>query len=260
MIILNFCIAYTLNLQKNQPIDKTKAQQAPGQAYSLGTRSASFSLFPSTPPNSGRRLPDKPKLKPKPSPLQTSVAIPDVVPDHSAVPILPANDTSHFTFVFHSPAPSPTSTTISQDRGRESELSSSPAGAEWCFADAFEPESKHAKSFPPSRKDSLLFREHSNNFDVVDSKAYSTAVVSQSEILPDCATVASPQPEQEAEHSLQRVAEISIARQISVSRQQRHLLVPIVPQTARHPIKPTLVDVGSVKSLRRSHHALLEDV
>ncbi|MCJ1391986.1 hypothetical protein MMC18_004853 [Xylographa bjoerkii] len=63
-------------------------------------------------------------------------------------------------------------------------------------------------------------------------------------------------------------AEISIARQISVSRRQQ-LLVPIIPKTARQPMQPTLVDVdkhavstentetrGHIS--RKSQHALLE--
>ena len=65
------------------------------------------------------------------------------------------------------------------------------------------------------------------------------------------------------------VAEISIARQISVSRRQRQMVVPIVPKTARQPMQATLVNIvggddkveGETKGHdnRKSHHVLLED-
>jgi hypothetical protein len=72
-------------------------------------------------------------------------------------------------------------------------------------------------------------------------------------------------------------AEISIARQISVSRRQKQLLIPI-PKTVRQPMRPVYVDVaneieagvvavsGQVKKggmghvSRKSHHVLVETV
>lgn len=63
-------------------------------------------------------------------------------------------------------------------------------------------------------------------------------------------------------------AEISVARQISLSRKQRQLLVPIVPKTARQPMQPKLVSVngegkeeGEWKAVasRKSHHLIIED-
>ena len=55
-------------------------------------------------------------------------------------------------------------------------------------------------------------------------------------------------------------AEISIARQISVSRRQRQLLVPIVPKTTKQPMQPKLVNVEGVSrhASRKSHHVLVE--
>ena len=59
-------------------------------------------------------------------------------------------------------------------------------------------------------------------------------------------------------------AEISVARQISLSRRQRQLLVPIVPKTVQQPMQPKLVDVdmyaGRVMGhvSRKSHHGLVE--
>ena len=66
-------------------------------------------------------------------------------------------------------------------------------------------------------------------------------------------------------------AEISIARQISLSRRQKQLVVPIVSKTARQPMQPTLVNVGRQeeggerKGERRGHvsvkssHVLIEN-
>ena len=53
-------------------------------------------------------------------------------------------------------------------------------------------------------------------------------------------------------------AEVSIARQISISRRQRQLLVPIAPKLARQPRQPTLVDAESTLVARKSHHLTLE--
>ena len=55
-------------------------------------------------------------------------------------------------------------------------------------------------------------------------------------------------------------AEISIARQISVSKRQRQLLVPIVPKTTKQPMQPKLVNVEGVSrhASRKSHHVLVE--
>ncbi|KAL8720411.1 MAG: hypothetical protein Q9225_002731 [Loekoesia sp. 1 TL-2023] len=61
-------------------------------------------------------------------------------------------------------------------------------------------------------------------------------------------------------HTLQNAAEISIARQISISQRQRQLLVPTVPKVAPQPLQPRIVDVqeGSRRS-RKSHRVVLED-
>ena len=42
--------------------------------------------------------------------------------------------------------------------------------------------------------------------------------------------------------SVSSAAEVSIARQISISRKQRQLLVPVVAKTARQPVQPQVVD------------------
>ena len=61
----------------------------------------------------------------------------------------------------------------------------------------------------------------------------------------------------DAPDDLKDAAEISIARQISISHRQRELLVPIVPKVARQPM---LVDVGDGSQVaRKSQHLVLEN-
>ena len=60
----------------------------------------------------------------------------------------------------------------------------------------------------------------------------------------------------DAPEDLKDAAEMSIARQISISHRQRELLVPIVPKVARQPM---LVDVSDGSQLaRKSQHLVLE--
>ena len=59
---------------------------------------------------------------------------------------------------------------------------------------------------------------------------------------------------------IKNAAEISIARQILISRRQRELLAPLAPKFARQPLRPILVDISSgAPVVRGSHHPLLEN-
>lgn len=61
------------------------------------------------------------------------------------------------------------------------------------------------------------------------------------------------------ERTINDAAEISIARQISVSKRQRQLLVPIVSKQARQPMHPKLVIDGDQDARsRKSHHLTVE--
>ena len=54
------------------------------------------------------------------------------------------------------------------------------------------------------------------------------------------------------------VTEVSIARQVSISRRQQQLVVPIVPKFARQPKLPILVNEAGTPATRESHHLTLE--
>ncbi|MCJ1426712.1 hypothetical protein MMC29_004615 [Sticta canariensis] len=61
------------------------------------------------------------------------------------------------------------------------------------------------------------------------------------------------------EKTVSDAVEISIARQISVSKRQRQLLVPIVSKQARQPMRPKLViDGGQDAESRKSHYLTVE--
>ena len=53
--------------------------------------------------------------------------------------------------------------------------------------------------------------------------------------------------------------EVSIARKVSITRQQRNL-VPIIPQVPRQPMQARLINSCSTPALRQSHHLTLEAV
>lgn len=64
----------------------------------------------------------------------------------------------------------------------------------------------------------------------------------------------------ETPENLTSGSEISIARQISISRRQRELLGPLAPKFARQPMQPMLVDVrGGTPMARKSSHLIVED-
>ncbi|KAL8729961.1 MAG: hypothetical protein Q9166_004406 [cf. Caloplaca sp. 2 TL-2023] len=58
-----------------------------------------------------------------------------------------------------------------------------------------------------------------------------------------------------SEDPLYEAAEISIARQISVSERQRQLLVQAVPKVAPQPVQPQIVDALQGHRSRKSHHS-----
>lgn len=63
----------------------------------------------------------------------------------------------------------------------------------------------------------------------------------------------------ESLNDLRSATEISIARQISISRRQRELLAPLAPKYARQPMQPVLVDINAGRPVaRESHHLVLE--
>ena len=63
----------------------------------------------------------------------------------------------------------------------------------------------------------------------------------------------------QVEEPIGPTAEVSIARQISISRRQRQLLVPIAPNNARQAIQPRTNEQSTAKESRKSHLLTVED-
>ena len=95
--------------------------------------------------------------------------------------------------------------------------------------------------------------EPGDHVDIKERNAVAETLVAPSLRLPPLPSLGSDAPEDDFKDA----AEISIARQISISHRQRELLVPIVPRVARQPM---LVDVSDRSQVaRKSHHLVLED-
>ncbi|KAL8953954.1 MAG: hypothetical protein Q9222_000241 [Ikaeria aurantiellina] len=60
------------------------------------------------------------------------------------------------------------------------------------------------------------------------------------------------------EDPLRKAAEVSIARQISVSQRQRQLLLQSAPGVAPQPVQKRVVNVRQASASRQSHHLILE--
>lgn len=70
---------------------------------------------------------------------------------------------------------------------------------------------------------------------------------------------AEPRYKNQGEDTIGADAEVSVARQISISRRQRQLLVPIVPKPARQPMQLRVNEQSTTEESRKSHPLILED-
>ena len=165
-------------------------------------------------------------------------------------------DQNHVIVILHSPARTPSiGPSRSFRRGNSSSDTShrSQSSTDAGFVEA--PESPIEASGPPLEKEDLPLRKSSMKAPRKPLEVPGAAVVPA---VPPNTLTAAPKKPDTPDQALMDAAEISIARQISVSRSQRHLLVPIVPKTARQPVQPTVVDVRDPSPCRKSHHVVLE--
>lgn len=63
----------------------------------------------------------------------------------------------------------------------------------------------------------------------------------------------------QGEDQLSSTAQVSVARQISISRRQRQILVPIAPKIARQPIQPWINEQSNAEGSRQPHNLTLQD-
>ena len=63
----------------------------------------------------------------------------------------------------------------------------------------------------------------------------------------------------QGEDELSSTAQVSVARQISISRRQRQILVPIAPKIARQPVQPWINEQSNAEWSRQPHHLTLQN-
>lgn len=216
---------------------------------SKSSKSPSFSLFPSTPPLSARSPVNK--LLPKPSPLSRSVTAPShhLFPPRPAIKESKSRDQDHVHVIVHNSEDIPGTPT---SHGRQP---------------SFDPSQRFGNSSTASFFECAEYPEYSYPTIETDPSTSTNGVTQDSlqRAFPARKSSFKKLPEPETRHRHQGenpsgpAAEVSVARQISISRRQRQLLVPIVPKTARPPMQPRINGQGSTEESRKSHHLTLED-
>ncbi len=204
------------------------------------TKSSTFSLFPATQNtstcNSARKITlDR-------SPLSRSMTAPGAI----------SQEQNQVIVIVHGPArASSTAPSRSSQRGNSYSDTShrSQSSTDASFVEA--PESPIEASRLPLKAEDLPLRKSSMRAPHKPDPAPLPSVPTNT---PKSTPTKPNAPDQKPKDD----AEISIARQISVSKRQRHLLVPIVPKTARQPMQPTVIDVREPSPCRKSHHVVVE--
>ena len=189
------------------------------------SRSSSFSLFPSTPPNPACGAVNK--LLQKPSPLSRS----STDRSHCLPPPKPttkkskSQDQDHVFVIVHK------TERISRNEGRQHSSDPSQCSAKSATASLLGCAEHSGYSYPTIKTDTPI----STNAAPQDAlhRAFPARKSSMKKIIqPEL-----PSIDQE-EDQLSTAAQVSVARQISISRRQRQILVPIAPKTTRQPVQP----------------------
>lgn len=194
------------------------------------SKSSSFSLFPSTPPHSTCSPVNKLPLKL--SPLSCSSTGPSrrLPPPKPAIKESKPKDQDHILVIRHK------SEAISEEStSRDRELSSNPSqrSANSTTASLSECTEYPRYSSPAIEADTPTPTE------VAPQGSLRRAFPARKSSMKSPASPELPYKHQQ-EDPIGSAAEVSVARQISISRRQRQFLVPIAPKTTRHPIQPGL--------------------
>lgn len=220
------------------------------------TKSPSFSLFPSstsTPRHSANSTASK--ILAKPSPLSRSTTAPNLLspPDRPQSHKSKSQDQDHVFVIVHSPADLP-STPVSNDRGRSLDMPYPPTDS--TRASFFECHEYSGCSLPTVEVDPPTPTTKSAR-EAFLKRAFPARKSSMKKLPLPLEEIHCPSHPRS--DSVSTTAEVSIARQISISRRQRQLLIPIAPKLARQPRQPKLVKGVSTPAARKSHHLTLED-
>lgn len=234
---------------KSFELDLPKLGMRADSVSSKSSKSSSFSLFPSTPPLSARTPVNK--LLPKPSPLSRSTTAPThhLLPPRPAIKKSKSQDQDHVLVVVHNSEDTlgtPTS------HGRQPSSNHSQRSANSTTASFFECAEYPGYSYPTTETDPPTPTNGAPQ-DFL-KRAFPARKSSMKKL-------ASPEPRyrNQREDPTGPPAEVSVARQISISRRQQQLLVPIVPKTARQPMQPRINEQSTTEESRKSHHLTLEN-
>ena len=222
--------------------------QADSTSSKSSTKSPSFSLFPSTPPLPARN----PVNNPKSSPLSRSVTAPSryLFQPSPAIKASKSQDQDDVLVIVHN-SEDISGTLTSHGRHPISDPSQRPANStRGSFLECAE---YPGYSYPTFQTDSPTFTKSATQ-DLVQH-AFPARKSSMKKLAPS-----EPRYRHQRQDPIDPAAEVSIARQISISRRQRQLLVPIVPKTARPPMQPKISKQSATEKSRKSHHLTLEDV
>lgn len=226
-----------------------------GSISSRSAKSPSFSLFPtSTSPLRQQTHSTACKPSSKPSALSRSTTAPNGLapPDRPQVHKSKSHGPDHVFVIVHSPAG--LSSTPASGRGRSLDLpnpSANSTQASFFECPEFPLHSHLTLEIDPQTSTTKNAREAFLNraFPAPKSTMKKLSLPLEE---PEC-------PGHPLTNPPSTTAEISIARQISISRRQRQLLVPIAPKLARQPRQPKLVNGISTPAARKSHHLTPED-
>lgn len=210
------------------------------------TKSPSFSLFPSTPPLSAHSFVNK---LPKPSPLGRSVTAPGhhLLPPRPTIKKSKSQDQDHVLVIVHNSQDIPGTPTT---HSRQSTFDPSQRSANSTTAGFFECAEYNEYSYPTIDNPPAPTKDTTQDS---PQRAFPARKSSMKKLdLPE------QRCRQQGESSIDPAAEVSVARQISISRRQRQL-VPIVPKIARQPMQPRINEQSTTEELRKSHHLTLED-
>ncbi|KAL6718329.1 hypothetical protein ACLMJK_004418 [Lecanora helva] len=230
------------------------AHQRKDPPSARSSKTTSFSLFPSStsnPRHSGNGMLNKPL--PKPSPLGPSRTASNTLapPRRPSIQKSKSDDQDHVFIFVHNPEKTPSTPGTNSRRHSLGSPLTSANSTRTSFFEA--PESRVGPDLaldfnPPANQTTLDHRSLPARQSSVKKLAqqFNESDRSSSSLEPRYPSGAA-------------AAEISIARQISITRRQQKLLVPVPPKLAQQPRQPTLVNGMSNPAARKSHHLLLED-
>ena len=244
----------------------TRKDSSSSAGSKSSTKSANYGFFPSPGPAQKRKAAHK--AAPKPSPLSRSVTTPTVTTASLSRPIIQSSeshDPNQLMIVIHeaeslSPPRAHSASGASGHHRRTSSFNPSDFSDSSTRASYFEYIEDLAENQSP--------RPSSANGPRREALARSAFPVRKSSMKAPRASPVTPRttrpPVPVEPPSLRKApepivgdAEVSIARQISISRRQRNL-VPVMPQAARQPMQAKLVESCSTSALRKSHQLTFE--